>query len=170
MLRWYVVHTHPKQEDRVADNLRSYSIETFIPRFECRRYNPYSDKPTFSIKPLFPNYIFARFKSAESLHKIRFTRGIHTVVSACGIPCPIDDEQIELIKSRQGVDGVIKLDEDLKSGDEVMVKSGPLQGLQGVFERRLKGADRVLILLGTVTYQHQIMIDRQDLARIPESG
>ena len=169
-LAWYAIHTHPKQEDRAAGNLQTFGIEVFLPKLETQRYNPYSNKPTLLVKPLFPNYLFGRFKTNDLLHKARFARGVHSVVSTGNTPSPIADQVIDLIKSRQGMNGLIKLDDELKAGDEVVIKWGSFQGLKGIFDRRLKGTDRVIILLEAITYQHQVMIPREGIEKAPQAG
>ena len=103
---------------RASCNLEACGVGTFAPRIEQRRYNHDSGKIEHVIEPLFTNYIFARFKSAI-VSKIRFTRGVRNVVSFAGLAIPIDDEIIYLIQSRME-HGFVKLDADLKRGDEAV--------------------------------------------------
>lgn len=167
--RWYAIHTHPRQEERVESNLRAWKVETFAPRHQQRRYNQFSNKPAYLVKPLFPRYIFARFNVSESLHNIRYTRGVHSIVSIGNQPAPIEDELIALIQSRRNGDGYVVMEDALKSGDEVMVERGPFKGFIGVFERRMKEADRVMILLKTVAYQSHVVIPRESIRKIDQS-
>ena len=160
-LLWYVVHTHPKQEDRCDSNLRAWHVETFAPKLRERQYNQFTGKPTHLIKPLFPGYIFARFRVVDAIQKVRFTRGVHSVVSFGGGPTPVDDEIIEIIKARIGEDGFIKTGSDLRPGDKVTIKEGPMRDLAGVLEREVKASDRVMILLTSVSYQAHIMMERR---------
>lgn len=164
--RWYAIYTHPKQEERVDSNLRAWKVETFVPRHQEPRYNRYSSKATHLVKPLFPRYLFARFSVYESLHKIRFTRGVYSIVSIGNQPAPIDDELIVLIQSRRNEHGYIVMEDVLKLGDEVMVESGPFKGFIGVFERGLEDAARVMILLTTVAYQSHVVIPRENIRKI----
>ena len=157
--RWYVIHTHPNQEERANGNLISWNVETFAPRRKERRYG-HAGGPSYVVKPLFPRYIFARFNVEDLLHKVRFTRGVHSVVSFGGSPTPVGDDVIETIRSRSGEDGFVRLTDDLKSGDEVSVKDGVLKGIVGVFERQMRDSERVMILLKTVSYQTHIVVDR----------
>jgi len=163
--QWYVIHTHPKQEDRAEHNLRAWQIESFTPRCRQRRYNQFTGQPTYVTKPLFPQYIFARLNNSHLL-KIRFTRGVHSIVSCGDIPVTVDDELIQTIKSREDADGYVRLVEELESGDGVVVKSGPFRGITGVFERRLKDAERVMILLHAVSYQSHIIVEREIIQKL----
>jgi transcriptional antiterminator RfaH len=164
--RWYVVHTHPKQEDRANMNLLAWKVETFTPKCRERRHNRFKGTLPFLLKPLFPSYIFARFRAGDLLHKVRFTRGVHSVVSFGVNPTPVDDEIIALIQSRSGVDGVVRLGDEFKSGDEVMVEEGLLRGFSGIFERELKDKDRVMVLLKTISYQSHIIVDRSSIRKV----
>jgi transcriptional antiterminator RfaH len=157
---WYVIHTQPKQEQRADSNLNAWGIETFFPRLKERRSNRYTRSTTHVVKPLFPRYIFARF-NASRLHKITFTRGVRDVVSFGGKPIPVDDEIIQTIQSHIGDDGFVKLGEELKSGDAVIINDGPLRGVGGIFQKEIKDSDRVVILLAAVNYQGSIVIDKE---------
>ena len=164
-LHWYALHTHPKQEIRADENLRSWNVETFTPKLRTRRSNPNGRTPMCFTKPLFPRYIFARFRAAEYLHKVRFTRGVASVVSIGNIPTPIDDQVIEIIKSRSDADSIVEIGDGLTVGSEVVVSEGPLKGLTGIFEKNMKDSDRVMILLNTVSYQSHIVVERQLLRK-----
>jgi transcriptional antiterminator RfaH len=96
--RWYVIHTHPKHEERAGSNLRVLGVPIFNPKIRERRYNQFSVKPTYMPKPLFPRYIFAQFKVNDLHHKVRFTRGVYSVVSFGECPTPIAEEVITLIR------------------------------------------------------------------------
>jgi transcriptional antiterminator RfaH len=162
--RWYVVLAHPKQEFRAEGNLKANDVETFLPRVKERHNNPFTDTPSFLVKPLFPRYLFARFKVGSEFRKVCFTRGVHSVLSFGGGPTVVGDEIISLIQSRVGDDGFVKLDDDLSRGDKVVVNSGPLKTLVGVFQHDLKGSERVVVLLTAISYQGHIVIEK-DLVR-----
>jgi transcriptional antiterminator RfaH len=163
---WYVIHTKAKQEARADSNLRAWQVQTFVPKFKERRYNEYSGKVTYQVKPLFPSYIFARFKPDDLLHKVRFTRGVNNVVSVGGKPAPVDDEIIEIILARAGTDGVVQIREELRPGDKVMIHKGPLRNFIGIFEGHHKDEERVSILLEEVTYQNRLVIEREAVKKI----
>jgi transcription elongation factor/antiterminator RfaH len=157
--RWYVIHTHSKQENRAGSNLRVLGIPIFDPKIRERRYNQFSVAPTYVTKPLFPSYIFAQFKVNDLYHKVRFTRGVYSVVSFGEGPTPIAEEVIMLIRSNIE-DGFVRIDEGIRPGDRIMIKDGPLKNFAGIFEREMKGTDRIRILLENVSYQAHIEIER----------
>lgn len=156
---WYVIHTHPKQEDRADMNLKAWGLTTFNPKIRERSYNPYSDKVTYVAKSLFLRYIFARFNITR-LHQVQFTRGVDRVVCFGDAPTPVSSEVIAEIKSRVGADGYISIMEELAPGDEVIIKDGPMKDFRGLFIGKVSAEDRVRILLETVSYQAHLEIER----------
>jgi transcriptional antiterminator RfaH len=161
LLRWYVVHTHPQQEERASANLKSWAIETLTPKLRVNKYNEFTGKLTRVPKPLFPSYIFASFRFNEQYHRVRFTRGVHSVVSFTSTHTPVDDEIVDLIRFRIGQDGFVKTLEELKAGDEVIINEGRFKNFCGVFKREMHDSDRVKILLNTVNFQAHVVVDRE---------
>jgi transcription antitermination factor NusG len=163
---WYAIHTHHQQDKRVENNLKAWQVETFAPKIRERRSNQFSGAPIYYVKPLFSRYVFARFNARKLLHKIYFTRGVHSIVSVGSDPIPIDDEDIALLQSRVAEDGFVRLGRDLKQGDKVKITGGTFGNLSGVFERDLKDSERVMILLTAISYQGRLVVDRDLLAKI----
>ena len=163
--QWYVVHTHVKQEERANENLRSWGIETLHARLRTRRYNQFTGAPTYLTQPLFPRYLFAKFNACEQLPKIRFTRGVHNVVCFGENPARVDEEIIDIIRERIDENGFVKTNDELKPGDKVVISAGPLRNLVGIFERQVKGSDRITILLTAIEYQGRLVVDRDLVQR-----
>lgn len=162
--QWYAVRTKPKEEDRAYSNLQAWQVETFMPKVkELHPSNVGGGR--YVTKPLFSRYLFARFDVESQLHKINYTRGVQSVVSFGGSPVSIDDKVIDLIKEQIDDDGFIRID-DFRAGDSVRINSGPLQNIEGVFERKLKDKDRVKILLNTMNYGSHLVIDRSMVEKV----
>ncbi|HEX8889426.1 MAG TPA: transcription termination/antitermination NusG family protein [Pyrinomonadaceae bacterium] len=157
---WYAIHTRSKEEDRAEMNLAAWGIPTLAPKIREPRYNQFTGKPTYFTKPLFPRYLFAQFNAETLLHKVCYTRGVQSVVSSNNHPLEVDDEAIAFIRSRMDENNFVSLDNELKRGDEVTIKNGSLKGLNGIFDKGIKGTDRVIILLQAVNYQAHITIDK----------
>lgn len=153
---WYVVHTHPRQEERAKSNFEMWKLETFLPLLRGRRHNRFTGDISYIVKPLFPRYIFVRFSLSESYNRIRFTRGVHSLVSFAGNPCPVEEEIINLIRLQVDADGLVKIGSELKPGDRVVINEGPLSGLSGIFEREMTDDERVTVLLDSVSFQGRV--------------
>jgi len=155
--QWYAIHTHPKQEERAESNLKAWQVETFAPWRRGRQVRR-SAQPAYTHLPLFPGYIFARFNVQQLLHKIRYTRGVHSIVSVGVQPAVVDDDLIALMQARRSDEGYIQMSGELQRGDEVIIKEGVFKGFVGVFERHMKDSDRVMVLLKTVTHRAQVIV------------
>ena len=162
--QWYVVHTNPKQEERANSNLVAWGVETLHAKLKTRRHNEFTGVPTYITQPLFPRYIFAKFNAREQLSKILFTRGVHNVVCFGDGPACVSEEIIDVIRARIDQHGVVKPSNDLKPGDRVVISAGPLRNLIGIFEREVKGSERIMILLTAIGYQGHLVVDK-DLIR-----
>ena len=163
-LAWYALHTNSRQEFRTISNLRAWGIESFTPWLK-EKASRRSAHFTPTLKPLFPRYVFAQFNAAAMLHRVRYTRGVHSIVSSGTGPVIVEDGIIALCRSRMGDDDCII--EIIKAGDPVIITAGPFKDFQGLFERELPGEEeRVAILLTAVTYQARVEVDRCDIQRI----
>ena len=162
-LCWYGVHTKPRQEERAGNNLRAWNIEIFTPKMKKQSVNRFTGRVLNVVKPLFPSYIFARFSATQSLHDVCFTRGVDSVISFGGQPCPVDETIIDLIHAREDEEGFIDLTETLRPGDKVAIQGGLFRGFIGVLDRKHTASERVSILLVAVNYQNRVVI-HQSLA------
>ena len=167
---WYVIHTLPRQEDRAESNLRAWGVETFAPKLKETRINEFSRQLNWVVGPLFPGYIFAHFRAGSLYHKVCYTRGVHSVVSFGNFPTPVEDEVISIVRSQIGQDGYVRMGEQFEPGDEVTIKAGPLKDFVGIFEREIKNADRVMILLKTINYQAHVEVERSLVKKLCAAG
>jgi transcription antitermination factor NusG len=157
---WYAVYTKLREEERAARNLQAWGLKTFVPKFKELSRRPGQAATTGAVKYLFPRYIFVRFDSDTALHKVTYTRGVQSVVSFNQKPCPVDDIIIETIQSQMGVEGFIKFEKDIRSGDKVVIEAGPFISLQGTVESEESDSDRLVVILSSVSFQGKLMIEK----------
>ena len=55
---------------------------------------------------------------------------------------------------------------ELRPGEVVEIRAGPLMGLQGIFERAMPDRDRVVILLQTLAKGAHVQVSREELERV----
>ncbi|HEY7183619.1 MAG TPA: transcription termination/antitermination NusG family protein, partial [Blastocatellia bacterium] len=127
---------------------------------DCR-FNEFTSEPSYFIRPLFPGYLFARFALNSLFHKVRFTRGVHSVVCVGNDPAPVDDRVIEIIAAQIDAIGFVKIGADLEPGAKVLIQAGPFKGFTGIFEREASAADRIRILLECVCFQAHVEVERE---------
>ena len=148
-LEWYVVRSKPRREHAVAHGLASRLVENYYPTLRVRRVNPRARK----IMPLFPGYLFLRIDTELTpLSEFNYMPDTRGLVLFEGKPARMPEPVIEAI--RQQVDALLDegggVFDPFKPGDRVRVLSGPFRDYEGVFDMRLRGTDRVRILLEMV--------------------
>ncbi len=163
-VHWYVVQTKPCDEHRVETHLLNQEIETFLPLLETHQYH--SGKLVQRIKPLFPNYLFARLDLKVHYYKVKWTRGVSKILGTGDGPIPISEKVVQTIKDKMGEDNVVKLEDELKEGDAVRVTSGPFKELMGIFQKKMSDKGRVKVLLGLIGVDVPIQISQWQIKRV----
>ncbi len=162
-MNWYVIYTKPKQEDKVEESLARASVEVFNPKL--RRKRLIRRKSERATRPLFPNYLFAKFDPALQYHMIKYTRGVSGIVGNLGSPWPVSEDIIDIIKSQMNEEGLVVINPDIKVGDRVEITEGPFRGFIGIFEREMKDSERIIVLLNTIEYQARLDIQKELLLK-----
>jgi len=161
---WYVVHAKPGNERRVETNLMNQEIETFLPMVAAYRY--IDGEMVHRIKPLFPNYLFARLDLNLHYYKVKWTRGVNKILGTGDMAVPISEKVIQTLKSRTGADNLVALEEEWQEGDIVQVTSGPFKELRGVFQKRVSDHGRVRILLSLIGVEVPVQISQRQLKKV----
>ena len=157
---WYAVYTKPKKEDSVAFFLQNIGLEVLNPKIKFRKFK--RNRLTDVIEPLFPCYLFANFDKDKYAHLITYTRGVRYVVGKKN-PLAVQDEVVNVIK--HGIEDnnlIVIKPSTFKNGDKVLIKDGPFKDFYGIFEKEIKGHERVMILLETI--QCRLELDSYFLA------
>ena len=141
---WYTIYTKPKAEDSTNRLLSNASIETLNPKIRLQKYirGKYADV----IEQLFPCYLFARFDKNSQSHMIKYTRGVRYIVGKES-PIPVPHEIISAIKERMEGEILVPAKEEFEKGDRVLIKEGPFRNFYGIFEGKLSGRERAMVLL-----------------------
>ena len=161
---WFVVHTKPGNEERVKTNLLNQEIETYLPLTKVHQYS--GGKMVQRIKPLFPNYLFARLSLETHYYKVKWTRGVNKILGSKTGPIPISEKVVQTIKNRAGEDNIIVLQDELKDGDAIQVTSGPLKDLMGVFKKEMSSRGRVKVLLSLIGVDVPVQISRWQIKKV----
>jgi transcription elongation factor/antiterminator RfaH len=148
MLNWYLIYTKPKKEDIVSHKLILAGFSVLNSKIKERKC--YRKRVREVISSLFPCYIFVKFDNPRDLRFIKYTRGVKRIVGTDNTPTIVSQQIINSINRRME-EGIITIGPpDFKSGEEVVIKDGPFQGFEAVFERKFKGSERVSILLKAI--------------------
>ncbi len=143
--KWYVIYTKPRAEDMARDHLERKDIHVFLPKIrECH----YSSKgKEAKIKPLFPNYLFARMAYPDDYYKVIWAKGVRRIVGNGGKPVPLDDSVVDFLKKQTEENGFVRPSPRLKIGDTIRVKNGPLAGLIGIIDGSIDEKGRIKVLM-----------------------
>lgn len=149
---WYALHSKPRKETLLWEQLGLLEIETYYPRLYVRPTNPRARK----VKAYFPGYVFGRFDIEQiNLSMLCWLPGSAGIVSFDGLPSYVPDNLIAAIRRR--VDEINSAGGEffagLKTGDLVTIEAGPFQGYEAIFDARLSSQERVRVLLKLLSSQ-----------------
>jgi len=138
---WWLVHTKPRQEKKLAGELRILGVPHYLPATLCKSVTVGSGR--YSWSPLFPGYMFLKCTSDQRLTALRTNRivTIHVVSGKEAIETHLFDLS-DLIEK----DVPLRIEERLTAGQEVQVKAGPLKGKCGIVVKR-GGKARLFIMI-----------------------
>jgi len=162
MKQWYLVHSKPAGETVAHANLSRQGYEVYLPRVAqaVRRGGQLRER----ITALFPRYLFLRLsEGVQSLGPVRSSVGVSGIVRF-GFDYAVVPERIVagLMAREDPVTGLHQTGRHraLVPGQTVEISSGPLDGLQGIFEREA-GDERVIILLRLLGHEVSVRVPRQ---------
>lgn len=145
---WYAIYTKAGKEDSVTSLLRNAGIDVLNAKLKSSRFR--RNRLVEVIEPLFPCYIFADFEKEKYAHMITYTRGVRYIVGKQN-PIIVSDEIVSAIKENMEQDDIfIPRPQKFCRGDRVLIKDGPFKNFNGLFERELRGPERVMILLDAI--------------------
>jgi transcription antitermination factor NusG len=169
---WFALYTRHQHEKVIAWVLQNKGFETFLPLYttvRCRK-----DRSKRLALPLFPCYVFLRGDLRRRLDIVTIP-GVHNIVSTGGQPAAISEAEIDpirqMIASKMGVEP----HPFMRHGDRVRIKSGPLEGLEGILIRK-KSLFRLVVSIEMLQKSVAVEVDasmvestaRHDLREVAE--
>lgn len=131
--RWYAVFTLPQNEKSAAKQLELREIEAFLPTYESLRVWKNRQRVKLEL-PLFPSYLFVRMGRGER-GRVLSAPGILRIVGNQREPLPVPEATIDFLRSGLFAKSIEPYSE-LVVGERVRIRSGPMQGLEGVLVRK----------------------------------
>jgi len=154
MTMWYAIYTKPGKEDTIAQRLQGIGIDVLNPKLKSRRF--IQDRLREVTEPLFPCYLFADFEREKYAHMITYTRGVRYIVGK-HTPIVVHQEVISTIRKNISYDNIVIVKpRAFTKGDAVMIKDGCFKHFSGIFEFEVRGPERVMILLDTLSCRLEI--------------
>lgn len=128
---WWVVHTKPRQEKALAEDLTKLRISHFLPLVSTRRKT--AGRTIQRYLPLFPSYLFLSGGGDERYATLMTHRVVNVI--------PVHDQE-QIRQDLQQIyrvvcsEAPVDLYPAIRQGRRCRVTGGPLAGLEGTVLRR----------------------------------
>ena len=136
--KWYVVHTYSGYENKVKANLEKtvenrdlydWIDDVQVPMEEQVETKD-DGKKKITLKKVFPGYVLIHMvMTDDSWYVVRNTRGVTGFVGPGSKPVPLTDEEVKGMGINEKPVNV-----DIAIGENVKVKSGPLENFLAVIQ------------------------------------
>jgi len=156
--KWYVIRSKPRRERFVHDQLNGQGLEVFFPAVKVHPVNPRSARE----RAYFPSYLFVHLDLVTvGVNRLRWLPAAVGLLEFGGEPAVVPDLLVAQLKRKvsaiQAAGGLVFA--DLNQGDTIKITSGPFAGYEAIFDLRLKGSDRVRVLLELLRRQVPLELD-----------
>ena len=163
-LRWYAIRTKVNREKDVEKRLKDLRLEVFLAWMRTRRR--IGSRFHWVLAPLFPGYVFCHLDMVLSGKAARYAPGVKDFLTFGSRIAEVGENIIEALRERCP-GGVADIDPvNAKPGDIVRINEGPFSGLEAIFEQKLKGSERVAVLLDILGRQTRIVLPSETIAKL----
>lgn len=136
---WYAIQTTTGQENQTITVCKTLIEETllqgiFYPKTEMmKRYEGAWHK---EMKPMFPGYIFAVTDQPEELY-MEFLKvpKLTKLLGTDNVPVALSEAEVMLLRKVTNQEHVAEMSVGVIEGDRLIVKAGPLMGIEGLVKR-----------------------------------
>lgn len=163
-LRWYAIQAKVNREKDVEKRLTGLHLEVFLPWMRTRRR--IGSKFHWVMVPLFPGYVFCRLDMVMSGKAARYSPGVKNFLTFGSRVAEVSEDIIEGLRERCP-GGVAEIDPvKAKPGETVRINEGPFSGLEAIFDEKLKGSERVAVLLEILGRQTRIILLSETIVKV----
>jgi transcription antitermination factor NusG len=156
---WYALYTCPRHEKRVAEQIQQRQISCFLPLY--RSVRRWKDRRKELELALFPGYVFVQVALPDKL-RILTLPGAVGLVTFNGQPAALPEQEIESLRRRLAGSLPMEPHPYLQAGRRVRVRSGPMEGLEGIIVRR-KDHCRLVFSLDLIRRSIAVEVDEADV-------
>ena len=157
--KWFALYTAPRHEKSVAQQIESRGVDCFLPRY--RSVRRWKDRRKELDMVLFPSYVFVRMSPTNRLQVLQLPGAVR-LVTFNGQPAVLPDDEIANLRSRLSSSCRVEPHPYLRVGRRVRVRSGPMQGLEGII-RRTRDRCRVIVSVDLIMRSIAIEVDEADV-------
>jgi len=167
---WYAIQTRSRFEKAVRTELTSRGIENYLAEFtEVRQWK---DRKKAVTLPLFPGYVFARFRAAERARaEVLRTNGVVRILGTGCVIEPIPLTEIESIHQLLRNGNQCYPYPFVREGSWIRVRRGPFTGVEGWLVQ-IKSQTRLVLSINLLSRSVATEVDARDVepARDPQKS
>jgi transcription antitermination factor NusG len=127
--KWYPVYTQSRAEKKAYQALINKGIEAYLPL--RRQLKQWSDRKKWVEDPFIKSYLFVRIPEHEQA-EVLMTKGIARFIYFSSRITAMPDRQIEELKLLMASHYELEItEENLQTGEKIIIKAGPLKGITG---------------------------------------
>jgi len=156
-LLWFVAHTRPRCEKKLVDFCERNTIPVTLPCY--RSVRKYRGKTVVFVKPLFPGYVFLKLLQPQRsvVYHSYYVANLLEVIDQ-----DVFANQLEDILQALETNYEVRLAPQITAGCRVLIKHGPLRGVEGWVEQRT-GTVMVQLRLDFIGQAAAVKMDASDL-------
>jgi len=159
-LRWFVAHTRPRTEKKLAEYCARHAILATLPCYDSP--HKYRGKTVVFKRPLFPGYVFLQFEQGRKqlLSQSRYVANLLDVFDQ-----ETFQRQLQNIVLALEAKLAVRLAPEIGEGMRVRIKAGPLRGMEGWVEQRY-GMSTVLLRIDFINQAAALKLEANVLEPI----
>ena len=162
--KWYLLFCKSKEEQKAQINLANQNIKSFYPEITLEKM--VRGKKQLVNEALFPGYIFVHLNpSIHNFGSVRATRGIRDFVKFGLKFTTVCEELIIQLNRPEYTQQYVKClaTKIPEEGDKVTIGTGPLGGLQAIYQCS-DGLERGILLIKLINQWQKISVPNTDYA------
>jgi transcription antitermination factor NusG len=159
---WYALYTRHRHEKTVAQLVLGKGMKVFLPLYKTA--HRWKDRVKELSLPLFPNYVFV-FTRPDHRGTVLSTQGVYDFVRVGGLPAHIPVEEINAVQRVMEHGLWVEPHPFLQMGDRVRVRSGPLEGVDGILVRK-KSFYRLILSVQLLARSISVEVEAADVERV----
>ena len=161
---WFAVYCVTRHERSAARQLEERGIQVFLPTYEVERRWKNRQRVKV-VLPLFPSYLFVAIEPAERV-KVLATPGVVRLVGKGAEPTPLPAAEMELMR-QSAASGLLEPFLQPILGKRMRIRSGPMQGVEGVVARR-RNRLRFVLRIELINQQAALEVSAADLEPVTD--
>jgi transcription antitermination factor NusG len=162
---WRVLHVVANHEKRVVQHLAARSLEHYLPLYSLK--SRWSDRTVALERPLFPGYVFTRFRATERIAALG-APGVLSLLGG-GDLGTVSAEEINRIREGLAAGHTLLPHPAITRGTRVRVRNGVFEGSDGLVTE-LRGQCKVILTVKAINQCFSLCVDLSDLEVVSEKG